>query len=100
MPIQDPIHITERGASEIRDMMNRKKIPEGYSLRVGVRGGGCGASGFFLGFDKQTEKDEMFKINEIPILIDKRHLLYLFNQTVDFEERKDERGFFFRAADA
>jgi len=32
--------------------MLNKGIPQEYGLRVGVRGGGCGAT-FLLGFDKK-----------------------------------------------
>lgn len=99
MKIPEPVRITEAAAQEIQAMMAAKKVPEGYHLRVGMRGGGCGAAGFFLGFDKPQEQDEQYQTNGLTVLIDKRHVMYLLGQVVDFEDRQFERGFFFRKED-
>ena len=99
MLMDDPVTITDEAATEICSMMAMKKVPEGYSLRVGVRGGGCGAAGFFLGFDKGASDDDVYDINGVSVLIDRRHLVYLVGQVVDFEERTHERGFFFGGSD-
>ena len=90
-----PVTITERAQKEISQIINSKKIPEGYFLRISMQGGGCGAAGFTLGFDTPTENDKKYLHGGIKILIDKRHIMYLLDMKVDYEERKDEQGFVF-----
>lgn len=92
-----PIHISEKARSEIKNIMENKKIPEGYCLRVGVKGGGCGAS-FVLGFDKEREGDNSYIINEIPVLIQKKEMMFLIGKEVGFYEGADARGFMFADA--
>lgn len=90
-----PLVITKQAFTEVKNIIEHKKIPVGYYLRIGIKGGGCGAAGYFLGFDKPGEKDESFEFEGIKILIDKRHMMYLFDLEVDFVERRDEKGFTF-----
>jgi iron-sulfur cluster assembly protein len=37
-----PITLTARAAEEVQNIMRTKNIPEGYALRLGIKGGGCG----------------------------------------------------------
>lgn len=92
--MNDPIHISDKARVEIKDIMDNKKIPDGYGLRVGVKGGGCGVS-FVLGFDKEKSGDELFIIGGIPVYIQKREMMFLIGKEVDFYEGADARGFFF-----
>lgn len=90
-----PFHISDRALQEVRRIVEAKKVPEGYGLRVGMRGGGCGAMGFLLGFDKPKTNDLRYDFDGVDVYMEKPHLLYLLDVTVDFEERRDERGFVF-----
>ena len=91
----NPVHITAKALKEIESIIAQKKIPEGYFLRIGMKGGGCGAAGYFLGFDTPDEHDKKYFLGKIEVLIDKRHIMYLLDIKVDFEERKEEQGFVF-----
>ena len=91
-----PIALTPQAAQEIKQIFDQKKIPEGYLLRVGIKGGGCGAPGFVIGFDTPKEHDVQFHLEQIDLLIDKKHFMYLLDIELDFEDRHDERGFIFR----
>ena len=91
-----PVTISAKAAEEIRKIMETKNIPDGYRLRVGVRGGGgCGGASFILGFDTQKESDLSYEFNNIPVLIDKRHTLYLIGKEVDYVAAGDAQGFTF-----
>lgn len=91
-----PVTISAKAAEEIRRIMETKNIPEGYRLRVGVRGGGgCGGASFVLGFDTKKESDLEYEFNHIPVLIDKRHTLYLIGKEVDYVASGDAQGFTF-----
>jgi iron-sulfur cluster assembly protein len=91
-----PITLSSRAAEEIRKIMQTKNIPEGYGLRVGVRGGGgCGGATLIVGFDKPKDTDIIYTIENIQVLIDKRHTMYIIGKQVDFYEGSDARGFTF-----
>ncbi len=89
-----PVTLSNRAVEEIRAIMQRKAIPEGYGLRVGVRGGGCGVS-FIIGFDKPKETDLIYQVQGIPVYVDKKHTLFLVGKRVDFIESEEGRGFTF-----
>lgn len=90
-----PIEITLEAQIEIKNIMANKNIPKEYSLRVGVKGGGCGGMSYALGFDKPKEGDQQFVIEEIPVLIEKKHVMFLMGMRVDFYDGNDTRGFTF-----
>lgn len=89
-----PVTLSRRAAVEIRKIMETKNIPEGYGLRVGVKGGGCGVS-LLIGFDKRKESDLSYLIDGIAVYVDKRHTLYVMGKEVDFYEGEETRGFLF-----
>lgn len=90
-----PVTISVKAAEEIRKIMTAKNIPADYSLRVGIRGGGCGGVSLIIGFDKQKESDLAYSENGIPVLVEKKHTMYIIGKEVDFYEGADARGFMF-----
>jgi iron-sulfur cluster assembly protein len=90
-----PVTISAKAAAEIRKIMLTKNIPEGYSLRVGIKGGGCGGVSLLIGFDKQKVSDLSYLVEGIPVLVDKKHTMYIIGKEVDFYEGADARGFMF-----
>lgn len=95
MTIQNPVIIRDKAAEEVKAIMSRKDIPENYFLRIGIKGAGCSGMGFLLGFDQEKPTDVKYEIAGIPVLIDKRHTMYLIGLEVDFYEGSDARGFTF-----
>ncbi|HRJ29604.1 MAG TPA: iron-sulfur cluster assembly accessory protein [Cyclobacteriaceae bacterium] len=89
-----PVTLTLKAAEEVRKIMQTKNIPADYGLRVGVRGGGCGVS-LLIGFDKKKENDQSYTIEGIPVLVDKRHTMYVVGKEIDFYEGDEGRGFMF-----
>jgi iron-sulfur cluster assembly protein len=94
IPDFEPVTIRAKAAEEIKKIMKTKSIPEGYGLRIGVRGAGCGVS-LIIGFDKQKETDKAYDIQGITVYVDKRHAMFIIGKEVDFHESADARGFFF-----
>jgi iron-sulfur cluster assembly protein len=91
-----PVRLSERAAEEVKKIMQTKNIPEGYGLRIGVRGGhGCGGAQLIIGFDKQKESDLAYTINDIAIYVDKKHTMYVIGKEVDWVEGETGRGFMF-----
>ena len=95
-----PVILSTRASEEVRKIMGSKSIPDGFGLRVGVRGGGCSGMSYILGFDKMRDQDLEFKIDEIVLFIDKRHGLYLFGTTIDYQDGLNARGFTFENPNA
>lgn len=91
----NPVTISSRAAEEIRKIMQTKNIPADYSLRVGIRGGGCGGVALMIGFDKKKETDLAYSVEGIPVLVEKKHTMYIIGKEVDFYEGADARGFMF-----
>lgn len=90
-----PVTITTKALEEIQGIINQKKIPEDYCLRIGSRGGGCAGVELYLGFDTKKETDVEYTIKEIPVLFDKKDFMHLLGSTLDFVDDASERGFVF-----
>jgi iron-sulfur cluster assembly protein len=87
-----PISITEKALTEINKALSIKGIPEGYFLRVGLKGSACSAS-YLIGFDKKEDNDETYQLHNIDLIINKHHLMYLLGVELDFDE--EGNGFTF-----
>jgi iron-sulfur cluster assembly protein len=91
-----PVTLSQKAADQVLHIMQTKKIPPGYGLRVGIRGGsGCGGHQLILGFDKPKDTDMTYSQQGIQVLIDKKHVLYVIGKEVDFYEGGDAKGFVF-----
>jgi len=90
-----PVTLSKKAAEEVRKIMETKNIPSQYCLRVGIRGSGCGGAALMIGFDKKKDGDLAYQIDEIDIVVDKKHTLYVVGKEVDFYEGADARGFVF-----
>jgi iron-sulfur cluster assembly protein len=89
-----PLDITLRAQEEIKSIISEKKIPDLYSLRLGMKGASCGAT-FVIGFDIPNPDDLRFNNYDLSIIISKKHLMYLAGQEIDFEEGEHGKGFTF-----
>ena len=90
--MENPVQITDKAKLEIVTTLTANKIPDTYGLRVGLRGGGCSGT-FLLGFDTASEFDQIYKIDGIKVIIDKRHLMYVLGVLVDYEEGMNGSGY-------
>jgi iron-sulfur cluster assembly protein len=93
-PVPLPIQFSEAALAQIQQTFTSKNLPIDYALRIGLKGAGCGAS-YLLGLDKASPQDEIFDIANIKVLIDRRHLMYLYGIVLDFEDGEEGQGFFF-----
>lgn len=95
-----PVTLSKKAAEEVRKIMKSKNIPADYRLRVGIRGSGCGGAALMIGFDKKKESDLAYQLEDIEMIVDKKHTLYVIGKEVDFYEGADARGFMFVDAPA
>ena len=90
-----PVKISPQAISQIKYIFERKNIPADYGLRIGMRGSGCSGTSFVIGFDKKNQTDDEYLVDNIPVYIEKKHVMYLFGVEVDFVENEIESGFVF-----
>jgi iron-sulfur cluster assembly protein len=93
------ITLTEKAATEVKRIVSEQPqngaTPEKIYLRMRVVGGGCSGFQHKLDLDPQINEklDEVFEMHGVPIVVDKRSLMYLSNVTVDFHNDLNRRGF-------
>ena len=96
----DPITLTEGAVKQLKRIMIEQNVPEDYGLRIGVKGGGCSGFSYLLGFDVVKEKDEIYTIGGMKVLMEKSHGIYLLGMEIDWVEGLDNRGFMFNNPNA
>jgi iron-sulfur cluster assembly accessory protein len=93
------INLTEKAAGEVRRIVGEQQqagaAPEKVYLRMRVVGGGCSGFQHKLDLDPQVNDklDEVFEIHGVPLVVDKRSLMYLDGAVVDFHDELNRRGF-------
>jgi iron-sulfur cluster assembly protein len=90
--------ITPKAADEVRRIIAEQAaggVAEPLYLRLRVVGGGCSGFQHKLDLDPTVNEklDETFDVHGVPVVIDKRSLLYLGGVTVDFVDDLNKRGF-------
>ncbi len=90
-----PVKFTASAIKEIGRLMKADDFDTSTKLRVGVKGGGCSGMTYVLDFDAITEKDIEFAIDDIPVIMEKSHEIYLMDMTIDWEGGLNARGFTF-----
>jgi len=95
-----PVTFTDSAVKQLERIRQDEKIPEGHFLRVGVKGGGCSGFTYVLGFDAQTDRDDIYEINGTKVLLEKAHAIYLLGMEIDWVEGLNNRGFSFNNPNA
>ena len=85
---------------EVKRLMSQPDFGPGQYLRVGVKGGGCSGMSYILGFDQKEEDDEVYEMEDIPVIVKKSHGIYLFGMVVNYEHGLNARGFVFNNPNA
>lgn len=98
--LTQPISLTEGAVNQLKKIMIEQKIPQDYGLRVGVKGGGCAGFSYVLGFDEPKEKDDIYEVSGIKVLMEKAHSLYLLGMEIDWVDGLNNRGFTFKNPNA
>ncbi len=97
---ESPIQLTDGAVKQLKRLYSEKEVPEGYGLRIGVKGGGCSGFSYVLGFDEKSEKDVEYEIKGIKVYMEKSHGLYLLGMEVDWLDGLNNRGFVFNNPNA
>ncbi|QJW88979.1 iron-sulfur cluster assembly accessory protein [Spirosoma taeanense] len=84
LALDNPVRVRPEARQQIMDTFRANKIPDEYGLRVGIRGGGCGSS-WLLGFDLPGPADEVYNVEDVRVIIDRKHLLYVLGAEIGYE---------------
>jgi len=101
-----PITITEKAASEVKRIIEEQRRADPtlgkIYLRLRIVGGGYNGYQHKLDLDPVVDekRDELFEYHGVPVVVDKRSLLYLDGVTVDFHDETGRRGFSVTKANA
>ncbi len=94
-----PVTLTEKAAGEVKRIISEQAqtagLPERVYLRMRVVGGGCSGFQHKLDLDPVIDEksDEVFELHGVPVVVDKRSLMYLGDVTVDYHDDLNRRGF-------
>lgn len=90
-----PFQLSNTASAELESIWVSKKIPDGYGVRIGIKGSGCAGVNYVIGFDQATPEDKIYQEKNMPFFIAKKHLLYISGLKIDFIDTPEERGFVF-----
>jgi iron-sulfur cluster assembly protein len=90
-----PITLTEKAAAQVMRIIADQNVPSKLYLRMRVVGGGCSGFQHKLDLDEQVNEkiDEVFEFHGVPVVVDKRSLMYLDNAQVDYHDELNRSGF-------
>ncbi len=99
--VKEEIFITPRAAEQVRKVKADNNIPESYSLRLGIKGGGCSGFTYVLAFDEKPRlEDREFTIQGLSVFVDPKSLTFLSGTTLDYSDGLNGRGFVFNNPNA
>ena len=99
--LTDELAITPRALVEIKKIKESNNLSEAFSLRIGVKGGGCSGFTYTLAFDDNVrEGDKVLDKDGVTVRVDGKSLFYLAGVTLDFSDGLNGRGFVFNNPNA
>ena len=91
------IHVTEKAAKKIRELLAKEGVSESGGLRLGVQGGGCSGLTYAMRLAAQArDHDKVFEENGARLFVDQKSYVYLEEVTLDYEETLMRQGFLFQ----
>ena len=89
------ITLTPVAIQRVKDLLAQRGSPE-LGLRVGVRGGGCSGSSYYMEFcETASEGDETYETEGLKVFVDAKSAMLLAGTEVDFVSGLMGSGFKF-----
>lgn len=91
------IHVTEKAAKKIRELLAKQGVSHKGGLRLGVQGGGCSGLTYAMRLDAEArDRDKVIEENGARVFVDPKSYVYLEEVTLDYEETLMRQGFIFQ----
>ncbi len=88
------ITLTENAAQKLGGVMSEKGVLDTHSLRVFVKGGGCGGMQYGMTFDdNQHEGDQQWEQHGVRVVTDATSLFYVDGASIDYVDSLMGGGF-------
>lgn len=101
------IHLTDKAADKIKEILKNDNHPDTMYLYVGVKGGGCSGLTYVLDLRDEAsaapkETDEVFESHGIPIVSDLKSYVVgnMTGTTIDYQDGLTGAGFVFNNPNA
>ena len=95
------IHVTEKAAKKIRELLVKQGVSNSGGLRLGVQGGGCSGLTYAMRLDAEArDRDKVIEENGARVFVDPKSYVYLEEVTLDYEETLMRQGFVFQNPNA
>lgn len=98
--MENPVRFSEGALKKLQEIKAEKKDGVAQYLRVGVKGGGCSGLSYLLAFDEKTDKDNVYTIDGVDVVMEKAHVMYVLGMEIDYEYGLNSRGFVFNNPNA
>lgn len=95
-----PVSVSAEAIEELKKIKTEQNITDNLMLRIGVKGGGCAGFSYILGFESKNENDDEYIFEDMPVIIDKSHLMYLAGMQLNYHIGLNNRGFVFENPNA
>ncbi len=99
-PRRSPVSLTPKAIEMVKKAMAEQKL-DGYTLRVGVVGGGCSGFNYDLDIVEKTQPtDIVFEAEGLPVCVDPMSAQYLKGTSIDYVDGLSGSGFKFNNPNA
>lgn len=96
-----PVRFTESAIKRLRAVLAKQGNAPDVRIRVGVRGGGCSGLSYVLDVDtKVTDKDDLYEVEGLPVVIDRKSKRFLEGTVIDYSFQNLLAGFIFHNPNA
>ncbi|MGQ9488754.1 MAG: HesB/IscA family protein [Armatimonadota bacterium] len=96
-----PVRFTESAIKRLRAVLAKQGDAPDVRIRLGVRGGGCSGLSYVLDVDtKVTDKDDLYEVEGLPVVIDRKSKRFLEGTVIDYSFQNLLAGFIFHNPNA
>src|SRR5262245_60564544 len=89
------LHLTPKAVEMAKGALAKAGL-QGWSLRVGVIGGGCSGFSYNMNFEEKANADDLvLEMDGLRVLVDETSLPYLKGMTIDYVTGLHGAGFKF-----
>ena len=103
LPRKAALEMTEKAASRIRDLLERRreKEPAVSAVRIGIKARGCNGLSYTMGYATEKKKlEELVERDGATVLIESKALMHVIGTTMDFVEDDLSSEFIFHNPNA
>ena len=87
--------MTQSAADRVRDFLASRG--KGVGLRLAVKTNGCSGMAYVMEFvDEVNPEDEVFEMDGVKVIVDKKSLVYIDGTEVDYAKEGLNEGFQFK----